>query len=551
MTRKKLLLSGAGLAVLCLGGATFCLSQLSSPVSVSAGSSRRYALSANSIVDGHINTGDLRVSGNVQGSGSSLVFGQGKAIAKMRINNYKNAGIERLYKADFSLDFRSIEEGGVFRVCSGLSGLSSTYKDKGSLSFSVEKQYGALFLTVEESYGDGMKTTLFPKQEVSSLQEGQKIPFSIEVLTKGELNLSIGSLSLLKGAKLLESGTGYFGFFSEGNNNVTLSGANVYGYTYNAPENVPSYTETFDQQPGAYNANYFYSAGSSSPVNPSYLAVEKDVGALHFSNVSSSQISTRYMYSNFEMEFNIPQMRKEAVYDESGALLSPITSGFGIAWGVEDPMTDAGQTWVNSTWLHFENIAIDSTVDHTKPNATPMIKLYSARKCLKSDSLKRNFFSPSETRVPTIKLSLVNGDLNAYLRYEGEENYGDPIFSYDLGETAEGYLRILTLGDSALAPRGLAYTSISNFSIDDWHIENLDAPSYRQETEVDYRPNGMNDAEDFDYTTKTDDGDLIGNRLSGKKNAQNNAFSAGILSLVGSILLGGTFFFLAALPKRS
>lgn len=550
MIRKKLLFVGAGLSALCLGGAGFCLSHLSSPVSVSAGSSKRYALSSNSVVDGHINTGDLRVSGDVEGKGSSLVFGQGKAIAKMRINNYKNAGIERLYQADFALDFQSMEEGGVFRICSGLSGLSSTYQDKGSLSFSVQKQYGVLFLSVEESYGDGMKTTLFAKKEVTSLKEGQKVSFSIEVLTKGELSLSIGSSSLLKGAKLLESGAGYFGFFSEGNNNVILSGANVYGYTYNAPENVPSYLETFDQQPGAYNANYFYSAGSSSPVNPSYLSVEKDVGALHFCNVSASHLTTRYMYSNFEVEFNIPQMRKEAVFDETGALLSPITTGFGIAWGVEDPMTSAGQTWTNSTWLHFENIAIDPSVDHTKANPTPMVKLYSSRNCLKYGILKRNFFSPSETRVPTIKLSLVNGDLNAYLRYEGEESYGDPIFSYDLGETAEGYLRIMTLGDSALAPRGLAYTSVSNFSIDDLRIENLDSPNYRQETEVDFRPNGMSDAEDFNYTTKTDDGDLIGNRLSGKKDAGNNAFAGGIFSLIGSILLGGAFFALA-FAKRS
>lgn len=539
--RRRILAVCGGLALSLSCGLIVSNSLQKPAVSVSAGSSKRYAFNSSTVVDGRINTGDLRVTGAVSGVDSSLLFAEGKAIAKMRINNYKAAQIEKLYQADFRVELASLSDGGAFRACSGLPSVSSTSTDKGVLSFNIEKKVGSVFFSVYESYGEGMNTEILAPKEIAGLDEGEKADFSITVLTSGKVTVSINGSKVVDNASLLESGTGYFGFFSEGKNNVKLSNAVVYGYTYNAPENVPSYTETFDKELGSYNANYFYTEADSSPVTPSYLGVDKDVGALHFSNVSNAHISTKYMYSNFLMEFDIPQMRKTATYDENGSVISPITTGFGVGWGIEDPMSTAGQTWSNSTWIHFENIRIDGNVDHTVENAAPMVRLYSARSAYSSVPLSKNFFSTKEKRVPYIKVSLVNGDLNVYVRYEGEASYGDPIFHYDLGETAEGYLRILTLGDSSVPSKGISYASISNFSIDDLHIENLDAPSYRQETSVDYRSNGVSGASDFDYTTKTDDSDLVGNKLkSGDAKAKGNA--AGLITAfsVPSFLALGT-----------
>ncbi len=524
MGKKRFLLL-SGVIAFSLSSGLFATSLLQKPaLSLSAGSSKRYAFNTNTVVDGRINAGDLRVSGAVSGVDSSLLFNEGKAIAKMRINNYKTAGIEKIYQADFRVELSSFASDGAFRICSGLPSISSSSADKGALSFNIEKNVGTLFFSVYESYGEGMKNELLSPIEVSGLEEGAKVDFSISAYSQGKVSVLINGKKIVDEAAFLESGTGYFGFFGEGENSVKLSNAVVYGYTYNAPENVPSYTESFDQEVGCYNANYFYTASDASPVTPSYLSVDKDVGALHFSNVSNAHITTKYMYSNFEMEFNIPQMRKSATYDSEGNLVSPITTGFGVGWGIEDPMSSAGQTWANSTWVHFENIRIDSSVDHTIENTAPMIRLYSATSCYASSALTKNFFSSKEKRVPYIKLSLVNGDLKVYVRYEGESSYGDPVFSYDLGETAEGYLRVLTLGDTSLPSKGIGYASISNFSIDDLHIENLDAPSYRQETSVDYKGNNVSGASDFDYDTKTDDSDLIGNKLKGgdAKGASND-----------------------------
>lgn len=526
MNKKKVtFLLGGLLAVSSLGAA---LALQETPTSVSAGSSIRYAISENTVNDGRINAGDIRVSGNVTGLESSLCFGEGKAIAKMRINNYKDAGLRYVYRSSFSVKLTSLENDGAFRIVSGLPGVSSSHKEKGVLSFDIEKSVGSVFFSVTEHYGNDIETTLLEKQEIQGLKEGSEASFLIDVEAKGALTLKINGVSLLDGATLLESGTGYFGFMSEGENDVLLSSCVTYGYTYNSPENVPSYLETFDKEPGSYNANYFYSASDASPISPSYLAVDKDVGALHFSNVSNGHITTRYMYSNFSMEFEVPQLRKEAKYDENGALTAPITTGFGIGWGIEAPLSSAGQTWANSTWVQFENIAINSNLDHSVPNKNPRVILYKATKALHLEPLSKNFFDPAEKRVPTIKTSLVDGILDIYVRYEDETSYGLPIFHYDLGETAEGYLRILTLGDTSIPSSGLKNASISDFSIDNLAIENLDAPSYRQETVVSYRPNGISGGKNYQYDTTPDDSDLIGNKLS-KKN-DKKAKSLAILS---------------------
>lgn len=539
MNKKNVaILLGGFLAISSLGAS---LALGNAPASVSAGSSIRYAISENTVSDGRINSGDMRISGDVSGVDSSFLFRNGKAIAKMRINNYKDAELDYVYHSTFKVNLNRLEDNGAFRIVSGLPSVSSSYNEKGVLSFDIEKSVGNVFFSVTEHYGDGMGTILLEKQGVSGLKEGKEASFAIDVATSGKLTLTLNGSALLTEATLLESGAGYFGFISEGENNILLSHCVTYGYTYNAPENVPSYLETFDKEPGSYNANYFYSASDSSPVSPSYLAVDKDVGALHFSNVSNGHITTRYMYSNFSMEFEIPQMRKEAKYDENGTLTAPITTGFGMGWGIEDPLSTAGQTWANSTWLHFENISINSNLDHSVPNKNPRVIVYKATKAQSYVPLSKNFFDPSEKRVPTLKISVVNGVLDAYVRYEDETSYGLPIFHYDLGETAEGYLRILTLGDTSTPSAGLKNASISDFSIDNLAIENLDASNYRQETVVSYRPNGITGGTNYDYETKTDDSDLLGNKLS-KKDDPKGKFAAlfGSLALL-SIPLIATF----------
>ncbi len=544
--KKKLLLVSSFALIGVLGvAASFSLASTES-FSVSAGSSLRYAMSSSTVVDSRINSGDLRTSGDVKGEDSTLVLGEGKAIAKMKINNYVDAGLANVYNASFDVSIKTLEEGGKFRICSALPGVSSSYDGEGSLVIEIENQYGFYFLSVTEYLGEGITNELYKKEEAAWIKNAKNLSFVIRFETDGTYNLSINGNKILADAEALGSGAGYFGFMSEGANEIRISSLNVYGYTYSSPENVPSYVETFDEEKGHYNANYFYSSSSAGPISPSYLAVDEDTGRLHFSNVGNSQITTRYMYSNFSMEFEIPEMQKEVAKDEEGNITSPITSNFGISWGESNVTDDPSNTWMYHTWIHFENLANSNYVDHTVQNDMPFVTLYSSRSALHRIVLPEEyrFFSPKETRIPTIKITMIDGVVDLYLKWDDGE-YGASFFHYDLGQTEEGYVRILTLGDTSMPSSGVKYLTSNNFSIDNLTLKNLDAESYRQETNVGYKANGITGGTDFNYTTTPDDGDLIGNKLGGKKSEAKNAlpYALGISSVLAALSASLYFFF--------
>ncbi len=544
--KRKLLLLSSFPLIFALGlAASFGLASTPS-FPVLAGSSLRYALSSSTVVDSRINSGDLRTSGEVKGEDSTLVLGEGKAIAKMKINNYVDAGLENVYNASFDVNIKTLDEGGSFRICSGLPGVSSSYDGEGSLVIEIENKFGFYFLSVTEYLGEGIANELCKKAEASWIKEAKALSFLIRFETDGTYNLSINGVKILTDAKALSSGAGYFGFMSEGANEIRISSLNVYGYTYSSPENVPSYLETFDEEKGHYNANYFYSSSSAAPISPSYLAVDEDTGYLHFSNVGNSQITTRYMYSNFSLEFEIPEMQKEVIKDDEGNILSPITSNFGISWGESNVTDDPGNTWMYHTWIHFENLANSNSIDHTVQNDMPFVTLYSSRSALHRIVLPEEyrFFSPKETRIPTIKITMIDGVVDLYLKWD-EGEYGASFFHYDLGQTEEGYVRILTLGDSSLPSSGIKYLTSNNFSIDNLTLKNLDAESYRQQTSVGYKANGIAGGSDFDYSTTTDDGDLIANKLGEKKSEGKNAlpYALGISSVLVALSASFYFFF--------
>ena len=543
--KNLLLLSSFALAGALGVGASVSLISTDS-FSVSAGSSLRYAMSSSTVVDSRINSGDLRTSGDVKGEDSTLVLGEGKAIAKMKINNYVDAGLANVYNASFDVSIKNLAEGGVFRICSGLPSVSSSYDGEGSLIIEIENKFGFYFLSVTEYLGEGITNDLYKKAEAPWIKEAKSLSFSIFFETDGTYYLSINGDEIVSGEEALGSGAGYFGFMSEGDNEIRISSLNVYGYTYSSPENVPSYTETFEVEKGHYNANYFYSSSSAGPVSPSYLAVDEDTGYLHFSNVGNSQITTRYMYSNFSMEFEIPQMQKEAAMDEEGNITSPITSNFGLSWGESNVTDDPGNTWMYHTWIHFENLGYSSSIDHTVQNDMPFVTLYSSRSALYRVVLPEEyrFFSPKETRIPTLKLTMVDGVVDLYLKWDKGE-YGASFFHYDLGQTEEGYVRILTLGDSSMPSNGVKYLTSNNFSIDNLTLKNLDAESYRQETSVGYKANGITGGTDFDYTTNPDESDLIGNKLGGKKSEAKNALphAFDLSSLFDALSASFYFFF--------
>ena len=121
--------------------------------------------------------------------------------------------------------------------------------------------------------------------------------------------------------------------------------------------------------------------------------------------------------------------------------------------------------------------------------------------------------SEAERKIINVRFSVLDGIVSLYLKYKGE-SWGTPELTYDMGYTPSGYVRIFQWGETGTRTEGIAYNQIGNFAIDNFSISNADYEDVKQSIEApEFKTNVIANTPDFDYDTKPDAGDLIGDRL--------------------------------------
>ena len=490
-------------------------SLLPTTIRASAGSSRSNVASEASIVDGRINTGDFMVSGGVRGEGNAIVFDKdcaasSKVLGKTKINNLGSYGVQNLLEGSLSVQLNSlVKDEGTFSICFGLQSLSAKRESKGVVELRFYEDNGINFV-VYEHYGEGLYNTLLASKQYDDMQAGGKADMNLLVTSDGLFTLTINGVNLFE-KTLYEGGDGYFAIFSEGVNEVSVSDLALFGYSYDVPQNV-NYTETFDNN--AYNANMFYTMSNVAPLSPSYLTVEDN--ALKFSNTAGAHITTRYTYSNFELQFDVVDLQRTAVLDENGNIVKLISNWFSIAFGVDTVNQLPESTNVLATSLQVEGMPSDSRTDQTVPYEMPRLILWDKGKAQDIKAMSYNIWNAEhfDGKVVNVKFSMKDGLVQLWMKTAEDESWGEPQFAYNLGYTPSGYVRIFTWGQNSVTANGLKYNSIANFTIDNLSIKNTDYEGVRQlYSSIEYKSNYIPSTPDFDYTTKTEDGDLLINRI--------------------------------------
>lgn len=518
-------------------------SLLPTTIRASAGSSRSNVASEASIVDGRINTGDFMVSGGVRGEGNAIVFDKNcaeasKVIGKTKINNLGAYGVKNLLEGKLSVQLTSlVQDSGVFSICFGLQGLSAKRDSEGVVELRFYEDNGIHF-AVYEHYSDGLFNVVLAPKQYADMQAGGVANMDVLVTTDGVFTLSINGVKYVAEKTLYEGGDGYFAIFSEGLNEVSVSDLTLFGYSYDVPQNA-DYTETFDDN--AYNANMFYTMSKVAPLSPSYLTVENN--ALKFSNTAGAHITTRYTYSNFELQFDVTDLQRTAVYDEEGKIVKLISNWFCIAFGVDSVNQLPESTYSLATTLQVEGMPSDGKTDQTQPYEMPRLILRDKNSTQSITGMPYNIWNAErfDGKVVNVKFSLKDGLVQLWMKTSEDDSWGDPQFSYNLGYTPLGYVRIFTWGENAVSANGLEYNSIANFTIDNLSIKNTDYEDVKKVyTSVEYKSNYIPTTPDFDYTTKTDEGDLLVNRME-EVNAKEEGGCGSALgcAMITPILLAG------------
>ncbi len=520
---------------------------LTPTISASAGSSKVYIASSASVVEDRINSGDFYTDGDVTAKDGKIRFGGTSGIiSKNKAKDLGSYGVKTLLTFSSTLHFSELASDGTFSVGFGLEDFDSSIGSANSIAITVDYRDG-LYIGVTEYNKNGRANELYPTLRFGNLLLNTDIEFTAEVGTDGCMNLYVGGTQILKDEKLSVSAAGYIGFESQGENDVTLSDLEIITYKYDVPENI-EYTETFDN---GYNANVFYSESDAAPISPSGLSV-KD-GKLVFQNTAGAYITTRYVYSNFDLTFDLSDLYTTAKYDEDGKLVSTISTWFGIAFGCDSYDMSVDETIRQTTWLQIGRIT--DGMSYATPNDGIHYILWDNHGSFnaKKQQSMANFNLWDEAtiqgRTVNVKFSVSDGTISLYYRFDGDTEWGDPYFTYDLGTMKTGYIRIFSWGDTSINEKGLEYNGMGNFSVDNLAIKNTDYETVKKVTSApEYKSNVREQTPDYNYTTNPDANDLLANKIeNGDMNDSLQEDGYGCVSVVDGtqillpVLLVATF----------
>ena len=550
MKKYKLLIAAAAVAVGVAGAEL-----LPNAVTAKAGSSEVYIASSTSIDDTSINSGDFLTTGKVAAENGKAKFNtlseKEKLTTKTKAFNLKEYGVTTMLDFSSTLNFSSFAEDGNFSMAFGLNNLKN--ETGAEDSFAVKVNYDSaskkFSIGVSEYTKDG-EISAYAPTVIGAIKINRDVTFKVFVDTDCNLTVSVLPTGASSETKLVSryglnvNPEGYISYISSGRNEITLSDPQILVYEYDAPETI-DYTETFDKN--GYNSNVFYSASTASPITPSSLSVEN--GALRFKNTAAAYISTRYKYSNFELSFDITDMARTATFDDNGNVVSLINSWFGIAFGVNSIDERPDTTTRYSTWLQLGRV-VPGVENFVKPaNVHYLLWDNNGNWNNVTDPQFMTDFNPWSTKydgeVINVKFAVTDGLVELFMKTDGDPDWGGPYFTHDFGKVKTGYVRIFTAGNTGIETKGIEHNDVGNFTIDNLSIKDTDHENAKTLLPTpEYKSNLWGKTPDYDYKTKPDDKDLIGNKIS-SGDMNGSSAKSGCTSSVGLSL---PLIALAAIP---
>lgn len=389
-----------------------------------------------------------------------------RLITKTAVQGTKE--IDELVNISTRLNFTQLPEGERFVIALGVKRIESMQGDKGNIEVSFSNQGGLQVSVIYFEENDAPIVLAEPKS-AGSLTNSNLV--EIAVNTNQTMTVAVNSYQLFS-VELPISGEGRIGFLQSGNCGVTLKDIRIVSHLYDSPQNC-DILEDFESS--SFNANLLSAKmrGASYVCWPSGTAIEEYNGSMAFgyTNAGESYIATKYMYSNFEMSFDVPYLQRKNIIDENGNLTTSISNHFGISYGGEACDFDyAGYTDAVTDVLWFNT---NSHIVSMKTGENANV----AEKGIP-------FFSKDSDRGFSVKVAMQDSIVTVWMKWLDETVYTE-VFRYQLStRTPTGYLHIWTDGPT-------------NLAIDNLKIINTDInPNL---VDVEYRSSIIEDPGDYVY----------------------------------------------------
>ena len=268
-------------------------------------------------------------------------------------------------------------------------------------------------------------------------------------------------------------------------------------------------------------------------------------GQLVFENLAmNTSFATKRQYSDFEIQIDITDLRREVVKDASGNKNFPISAFIGIYWGVPTADFKFGNG-VGSAYPHIyigPEVDIDTwdrQKDDNGKNKPVLIRCQGV-------GLDNMFELPShydfwdpimEGEVLQYKIKVVEKDVTVSVKYDFEDEWY-VIANLKLSRAMVGSVGITTMGCNYYVPVISEGASCGWCKLDNIKVTNLDnKPNL---TTLEYAVSRSNMPQDFPYVDKNNDEEYLikdGQESSGC----SSSFNAGMIA-VGTISACASLF---------
>ena len=415
-------------------------------------------------------------------------------FVRTRLESYVDAGFEKFFDAEVDFLIESIPTDVKFGLVFARNTLlAKPVVGRANSSFVYfTKTSNSLCAGISKFDASGNEVSVYEPTDISDwvADSSKTFTMKLSVSSVGGINLNLEqdgetAETFYDNPNAALPVHGYIGFGQTGNaSEVKITHVKIDALYNNAPENSNVYE---DFSLNSFNLHEFYTRAPAG--NDSYIKAEG--GKLNFKNVTNGYLSTRKIYSNFEITASIPYISREPIFDENWNLVTPNSSGITFSLGVdalEAFIVDGIKVNIFAGGGDQAKKATHTIVSITQDHKEKV------REILPSDL---HVFDGSESGNKPIWLKLKNTDgvISLYIKI-GDADFVKAI-EYDCGENLEGYVR---LSGYSLVGR------TSSFEVDSLVLVNTD---YKGNIAYISSKDSAALNKDFDYIDTWDDNDLL------------------------------------------
>ena len=428
--------------------------------------------------------------------------------------------------AEVNVDIKKITNGGQFGLCYGLEKLNSEILSAGSTYIGFTKSSEAWKMTVK--YAD--ENAVVTKGE--ALLPTGKFTLQTEVSADGTAEIFIDGEMILRA-----EGTNAEGYICLGQKSVAAGAVEaeidnvvILNNYYDRPQNSEIIADFNDDD---YNVNDWYIKSTGFGGISSGLYVSE--GQLHFNNVAQdTTFATRRKYSNFELRFDITDLRRRVVYDEKGNKTYPVSSWIGVSFGcdreyVED-IVNFGEFYGTAPLLYFY-VDLDAETWEKTSKTKLMLNNYGAYQSFELPDKFDFYDAANADKIVKIKMTMEDGVLTVKMKYD--DGFYETVLMKDFGFTPLGFVQFWGMGDLGYDSTGGDALMVGKFTLDNISVSNLDKKPNIVDSK--YESSKRPEREDYPYEEKDDDEEfLISPYIKGSEKVLGGV--SGILAALSAVV---------------